>query len=134
MTEKHAFDRLHNVVAQYEAAKPAIHAAGLAAVVRLVPIAQKDTGQSVTIAKFLLGVYNGRMFPFDLTNLRNLDIDLHNDCLAVLRMDHSALCEIHLLVNNGPATFEQLARDWAPSYSRALTDTANSLGLVREPS
>lgn len=88
------------------------HAAGIPALRRLLPIAQGDTGQSGVIAAFLLGCYNGARFRFDLTDLRRLDRELFEDCLLVLRMDHSAEKEVHRYFENGGDVFEALARDW----------------------
>lgn len=87
-------------------------AAGEAALRRLMPIARRDTGQSRRVALFLLGLYNGYRFPFNLSELRGLDYEVMDDCLAVLRMDTSALQEVHLYFENGSAVFETLARDW----------------------
>lgn len=87
-------------------------AAGEAALRRLMPIARRNTGQSRRVAMFLLGLYNGYRFPFNLSELRGLDYEVMDDCLAVLRMDTSALQEVHLYFENGSAVFETLARDW----------------------
>jgi hypothetical protein len=89
--------------------RPAVEAAGVAALKRLLPLAHGDTGQSRRIAAFLLGCYNGKRFPFNLTDLRGLDIELFEDCIAVLRMDYSPRVEIHKHIENGAAIFEGLA-------------------------
>ena len=94
----------------FEKSKPAVRATGLAALKRLIPIAQGDTGQSVRVAHFLLGCYNGHEFPFDLTDLRALDFDIHADCMAVLQMDYAPEREIHQLIENGARIFERLAQ------------------------
>ena len=87
-------------------------AEGEAALRRLLPIAQGDSGQSRRVALVLLGCYNGYRFPLDLTNLRSLDYNLMEDCLAVLRMDANPYQEVHTYFENGSAIFEQLASDW----------------------
>lgn len=92
---------------------PSIRADGEAALRRLLPIAQSDTGQSGVVARFLLNLYNGDRFPFDNTDLRRLDSDLVDDCLAVLRMDANPAREVHKYFHNGDEIWEQLARDWA---------------------
>jgi len=99
-------------LANRQARLPEIRERGIAAVQRLVPIAQSDTGQAGVIARFLLSLYNGYRFPFDLTDFRRLDLNLFEDCLAVLDMDFQPAEEIHRYVDNGSAVFEQLARDW----------------------
>lgn len=77
---------------------------------RLLPIALGDTGQSNRVARLLLGCYNGTRFPFDLCNLRSLDYEIMNDCLAVLRMDANALQEVHCYFDKGGKIFETLAK------------------------
>jgi len=77
---------------------------------RLIKVAEGDSGQSVRIARFLLGLYNGTAFPFDLTDLRGIDRSLNNDCFAVLAMDSKACeMEVHHYLEDGQARFEVLA-------------------------
>lgn len=100
-------------IAAREAQKPEIAAAGEAALRRLWPVAQRDTGQSGVVARFLLNLYNGSRFPFDLTDLRRLDYALFDDCMAVLAMDCLAhRQEVHLYFEHGGKLFEQMAEDW----------------------
>lgn len=98
--------------AEAEAKKPAIRAAGLEALKRLLPIAQGDSGQCRYVAAFLLGLYNGTRFPFDMTNFRGLDRKIFNDCMAVLAMDYQPAQEVHTYFENGGEIFENLAKDW----------------------
>lgn len=79
---------------------------------RLLPIARRDTGQSRRVAAILLSLYNGHRFPLDMTNLRSLDYEIMEDCLAVIRMDSHAYQEVHRYFENGGQIFEQLAEDW----------------------
>lgn len=60
--------------------------AALDSLALLLQISQDDGGQAPVIVRFLAGLYNGRDFPFDLTELRDLDEDLKEHCLAVLRL------------------------------------------------
>lgn len=58
------------------------------------------TGGGSTCAKLLLGIYNGRRFPFDLTNLRRLDGPHLSAAITVLHMDAAhTWCEIHNLLD-----------------------------------
>jgi hypothetical protein len=103
--------------AQRQAERPAIEAKGKEALLRLFNIAQGDTGQSGVIARFLLGLYNGDSFPFDLTNFRRLDFELFKDCLAVLQMDNQPRQEVHKYFQNGGERFRRLAEVWqVPDY------------------
>ncbi len=96
-----------------QAERPYIREAGIQALQRLVPVAQRDSGQSGTVGRFLLSLYNGRAFPFPLTELRGLDTTLWDDCLAVLRMDRRPEQEVHEYIENGDAIWSQLKKDWA---------------------
>lgn len=102
------------MLAALEARKPELEEKGSEALQRLLPVAKRDTGQSRVIARFLLGLYNGNRFPFDLTDLRCIDLELFEDCMAVLQMD--ALVqrrEVHTYFGSeGGALFEQIAEDW----------------------
>jgi hypothetical protein len=95
---------------QQQAKRPAIRAAGVDALLRLVPVAQRDTGQSGVVGRFLLGLYNGRRYPFDLTELRSLDSALFEHCIAVLRLDNSPEQEVHTYIHDGEAVWEDLRR------------------------
>lgn len=86
--------------------------AGEAALRRLLPIAQRITGQGERVARVLLGCYNGSRFPLDLTNLRSLDHEILLDVLAVLKMDANAYQEVHCYFDNGGKVFEALAEEW----------------------
>jgi hypothetical protein len=108
-TLKDALDELF----QYQAERPAIRKAGIEALVRLLPVAQRDTGQSGVIGRFLLGLYNGPAHPFDLTELRRLDAGLFDDCVAVLRLDNSPEQEVHTYFPDGDAIWQDLRRVWA---------------------
>lgn len=88
------------------------------ALLRLWKMAQADHGGANVAAKFLLGLYNGERFPFDLTELRRLDLDTFNDVLRVLRMDFTPYKEVHELLNDWTGRrdmgqrFEHLAHAW----------------------
>lgn len=57
-----------------------------------------DCSGEVVCAKLLLGLYNGRRFPFDLTELRRLDDKLLQCTLHVLEMDARPRQEVHELL------------------------------------
>lgn len=109
---REAFNKLYAERARREAERPKIEEEGIAALVRLFDIANGSSGQCKTVAKFLLGCYNGLRFPFDLTDFRSLDWEIFNDCMAVLKMDSQPRKEIHLFFQDGGKKFEQLAADW----------------------
>ncbi len=85
--------------------------AGIPALSRLVKIANRDSGQASTVRQFLLGLYNGHRFPFNLIKLRGLDKELFDDCMAVLTLDARVTAkEIHLYIDNGSKRFESWAK------------------------
>jgi hypothetical protein len=59
------------------------------------------TGQVGRLVKFLAGVYNGHEFPFDLTDLRALDVELANACIDYLNYDRLAKAEVHTHLPDG---------------------------------
>lgn len=93
---------------------PAIRNDGEAALRELLPVAMSDTGQSGVVAMFLLGLYNGTRFPFNLRELRRLDRDLFDRCQAVLAMDFQPEREVHEYFEDGGRIFESLAETWYP--------------------
>lgn len=98
--------------AKERAERPAIRAAGLKALQRLVPIAEHDSGQSRTIGCFLLGLYNGVAYPFNLVELRGLDAQLFEDCIAVLRLDRQPEREVHEYFKDGDAIWAGFRKRW----------------------
>ncbi|MCY1426092.1 hypothetical protein D9M71_419030 [compost metagenome] len=106
---------LAQMLAEQKAARTQRLEAGIPALDRLVAVAQRDTGQSEVCGRFLLGVYNGPFYRFDLTELRRLDNELLEDCLAVLRMDANPVKEVHRLIDDGDSVFRQLRMFWATS-------------------
>jgi hypothetical protein len=107
-----AFSEQRRKEAERAARLPEIRTKGEAALRRLLPIAQGNTGQCRHVAAFLLGLYNGTRFPFDLTDLRAVDGEIFDDCMAVLQMDSQPAKEVHTYFDNGNQVFEQLAQDW----------------------
>lgn len=104
-------------LALFRAQLPQIRAEGEASLRRLFKVAQGDTGQSGRVARFLLGLYNGPRFPFDMTEFRGLDRELFADCMALLRMDYSPEREIHTFIKDGGREFERLAALWTDDQS-----------------
>lgn len=97
-----------------EAERQAVTEAGIPALIRIAKIAEGDTGQAVTVRCFLLGLYNGYRFPFNLITLRGLDKALFDDCMAVLKLDARATRqEVHQYLENGSALFDRWAQGGA---------------------
>jgi hypothetical protein len=59
-----------------------------------------DTGGGRRCAKLLLGLYNGARFPFDLTDLRALDIERYRAARIVIDFDaRRTYTEVHTILN-----------------------------------
>jgi hypothetical protein len=67
---------------------------------RVWDMAQGEHGGAYVCAKFLLGLFNGDFYPFDLTELRRLDDEMLEACITVLRMDATPVQEIHHHLND----------------------------------
>jgi hypothetical protein len=91
--------------------RQAAQSAGIPALIRLVKVADRDTGQAATVRQFLLGLYNGYRFPFNLVKLRGLDKSLFADCIDVLILDARVTAkEVHLYIDNGEKLFARWAK------------------------
>jgi len=82
-------------------------AQGIASLRELVEVAQGDSGQCRHIAHFLAALYNGPRFPFDLTDLRCIDNELWEHCMAVLRLDQHPKQEVHTYFSDGSRLWEE---------------------------
>lgn len=101
-------------ILEADAEREAATAAGIPALIRLADIADRDSGQANTVRRFLLGLYNGYRFPFNLIELRGLDKALFDDCMAVLTLDARATAkEIHHYLDDGGERFERWAQGGA---------------------
>ncbi|MDO3615307.1 hypothetical protein Q3O97_05575 [Ralstonia pseudosolanacearum] len=89
--------------------------AGLDSLAHRLAVAERDSGQSSVVARFLAGLYNGRAYPFDLTALRALDADLFEHCLAVLRLDNHSSVPVHRYVPDGEARWQRMIAAWGLS-------------------
>lgn len=70
------------------------------------------TGGATRLVRFLAGVYNGQDYPFDLTELRGLDMALANACLDYLNYDRLGTKEVHKHLANG----ERDLHRWLEEY------------------
>lgn len=94
--------RRERVLSMYAQVRAHYSGEQMDAIVRLYDAAHTmlDTGGGSRCAKFLLGLYNGQRFPFDLTDLRCLDGKLFEAAMVVLRMDaRHTYTEVHALLN-----------------------------------
>ena len=89
----------------------------LAALNRLVTIAQRDTGQARRVANFLLAWWNASdCGGFDLTDLWMLDRAIIDDILSVVQL--ITLRHTYPDAYGLQTPFERLVADWRPRLAR----------------
>jgi len=86
-------------------------ATGAQAFARLLALAeQHDSGQSIRVTKFIAATYNGRAFPFDVFEMRAVDIAISDDMLVCLDALRWAKADLHTLVPEGDVRVRRLIR------------------------
>lgn len=110
-----ALTTMFQELANIEHHRAQAHAEGQPALQRLALAARLSSGQARIVGRFLLGLYDAHSYPFPLSDLRGLDLDLFQDCLAVLRMDYHPVREIHEYLTDGPELFRQLQNRLPPA-------------------
>ena len=79
------------------------------------------SGQAQSLVRFLAGIYNGQDYPFDLTELRGLDIELADACLDYLNYDRLGEKQVHEHLTNGADDLKHWLKDHGiESASREL--------------
>lgn len=87
--------------------------AGAQAFARLLKLAEeRDSGQIPRIARFLAATYNGQAFPFDLFELRAVDIAISNDMLCCLDALRWGRADLHTLIPEGDARVRAVIDRW----------------------
>lgn len=88
-------------------------ARGGQAFARLLKIAEtSDTGQARRVAAFVAATFNGRSFPFDLFELRAVDVDISDDMLSCIDALRWARADLHRLVPDGELRVRAVIREW----------------------
>jgi len=87
--------------------------AGARAFARLLMLAEeRDSGQIPCVARFLAATYNGQAFPFDLFELRAVDIAISNDMLCCLDALRWGRADLHTLIPDGDARVRAVIDRW----------------------
>jgi hypothetical protein len=83
-----------------------------AAIAKLVPLAQGDTGGSRVAAQVLLSAFNGEEWQLNIVELSLLDQGYYEAALDVIRGRVELGIEPHTLVEGGGRIFEELWLQW----------------------
>jgi len=69
----------------------------------------RDSGQAITVRRFLIGLYNGSDYPFNMNSMRGLDNDVWRECMFVLTMDtRECRHDVHMYFTDGSKRFRNL--------------------------
>lgn len=114
LTSIPAVTGLVNTVDQTIRFKQASFKLGVAALQRLVPVAQGSSNQSSIVALFLLSCHDTFRYSFSLSEFRLLNLKIYQDCMAVLNLNWSPEKPLHGYLKNGDIIFQQLATRFSP--------------------
>ena len=93
----------------------ALEAQGKAAqaLLRLVDVAERyDSGQARRVAGFLASTFNGSAYPFDLFELRTLDVPLADDAIACIDALRWGKADLHKLIPDGERRIAGVLKCW----------------------
>ena len=100
-------------VQEWEARAKQAQAKAAQAYLRLVEIAERqDTGQARRVAKFIASTFNGAAHPFDLFELRTLDVALADDAIACIDALRWGKADLHKLLPDGEHRIAVILKDW----------------------
>lgn len=101
------------VADEHEWSRRATAAQAAHAFARLLDIAENSgTGQARRVSRFIAGTFNGRAYPFDLYDLRGLDVAIGDDMLVCLDALRWAKADLFNLVPNGETRVKGVIRSW----------------------
>lgn len=98
---RQALEAMHAAEADAEQRLARVEKLGPTALLRLVAVAQGDSGQSHHCRRILLAVYNGPEWPLELTRLRVIDRDLQDAALVVIEWATYTGRELHEYLDDG---------------------------------
>lgn len=88
-------------------------AKGGQAYARLVALAEtRNSGQIPRIAQFIASTYNGDAFPFDLFELRAIDIEISNDMLLCIDALRWGRADLYSLIPDGDRRVKAVIELW----------------------
>ena len=83
------------------------------AYLRLVELAERsDTGQARRVARFLASTFNGERYPFDLFELRVLDVALSDDALVCIDALRWGKADLYKRLPDGERRIAAVITSW----------------------
>lgn len=98
---------------EFQTRSRAATTSGAQAFARLLRLAEeRESGQIVRTARFLAAVYNGQSFPFDVFELRAVDVAISDDMLLCLDALRWGRADLHTLVPDGDRRMQAVIARW----------------------
>jgi hypothetical protein len=95
-------------------------AKGGQAFLRLLVLAEtRNSGQIPRIAKFIASTYNGDAFPFDLFELRALDIEISDDMLLCIDALRWGRADLYSLIPDGDKRVKAVIELWGLQWPQS---------------
>jgi hypothetical protein len=95
-------------------------AKGGQALLRLLTLAEtRNSGQIPRIAKFIASTYNGDAFPFDLFELRALDIEISDDMLLCIDALRWGRADLYSLIPDGDKRVKAVIELWGLQWPQS---------------
>jgi hypothetical protein len=92
-------------------------AAAAQAYARLLHLAESsDSGQVRRVAQFIASTYDGAAFPFDLFELRTLDVAISDDMLVCLDALRWGKADLFKLVPDGESRVKAVCAAWGLTW------------------
>lgn len=87
---------------------------------RLLDLAEtRDSGQIARIARFIAATFNGQAFPFDLFELRAVDVAIADDMLVCLDALRWGKADLYKLVLDGERRVLAVCKAWGLQWPEA---------------
>ena len=131
--ERRRREKFEREIVENERRSSAATAQGGPAYARLLALAeQRNSGQIPRVAKFIAAVYNGGAYPFDLFELRALDVEISDDMLLCLDALRWGRADLYSLIPNGDRRVKAVIELWglqSGSNKKIIWDPSGALAL-----
>lgn len=105
--------QLHAEQGEWQRRADEVQGKAAQAYARLLDLAERsDTGQASRVAQFIASTFNGRAYPFDLFDLRAVDVSIGDDMLLCLDALRWAKADLYRLVPNGETRIKSMVQMW----------------------
>lgn len=107
------FDEVDRQQREWDARSRAVQSSAAQAYARLLTLAEThDSAQIRRVVRFLASTYNGEIFPFDLFELRAVDVAISDDMLTCLDALRWVKADLYKLVPDGEARVRAAIAAW----------------------